>query len=120
MSKLDIDYLILKAGYTRQKLSILNELYLRNTFGSNIEIIDPLVFDACPNLTEFALAFAKLKRIYGNTFKQSVRLTVLNLSIDQIETIDVDAFEGCSKLTDLNLRDNKLIRMKEIYRKVFR
>lgn len=106
---LNIQFL-LKKGYTKELLTTLTVLDLRN---NQIETIDTNAFQACSNLEELDLANNKLTLIEGNKFNQVTQLNILSLYGNQIKRIEAKAFETCSNLTELYLSNNKLTRIDE-------
>ena len=111
----------LNLSYTKTEL---NSYYFRNL--SNLEVLDlsstyindsqldEFTFYDLSNLKELYLRYNKrLRTIKSNIFKNMVNLINFDLKYCDIKTIDLEAFDGLSKLQFLDLSKNHIEEMSE-------
>lgn len=87
------------------QVSNLIELDLSNNF---LTSVPTKALEYCPILRKLNFAHNPIRELVNDTFAKFLHLQTIDLSDDNIESIDVNAFQGLKSLKQLYLNGNRL------------
>jgi len=87
------------------QVSNLIELDLSNNF---LTSVPSKALEYCPIIRKLNFAHNQIRELVNNTFAKFIHLQTIDLSDNNIEFIDVNAFQGLKSLKQLYLNGNKL------------